>query len=52
METNEKMTEANERINEGNKWKVLAEVMTEAAKEVCGLCEKGVQNPWTIGYED
>ena len=52
VKTNERMTEANERINEENKWKVLAEVMTEAAKEVCGSCEKGVQNPWTIGYED
>jgi hypothetical protein len=40
------------RINEGNKWEVLAEVMTEAAKEVCGVCEKGVQNPWTIGHGD
>jgi predicted transcriptional regulator len=52
VETNERLTEANERINEGNKWKVLAEVMTEAAKEVCGVCEMGVQSPWTIGYED
>ena len=33
-------------------WKVLSEVMTETAMEVCGRKERMVANPWTIGHEE
>ena len=45
-------------LNEGewdesvNEWKKVSEVMVRAAKEVCGVREKGVTNPWVIGHEE
>ena len=33
-------------------WKVMAEVMTEVARETCGNRTRRVANPWTRGRED
>ena len=33
-------------------WIDLTEVVTEAAKEMCGKTEKKVENPWMIGREE
>ena len=35
-----------------SEWKKVSEVMVRAAKDVCGVREKGVSNPWVIGHEE
>ena len=40
-----------ERVGAGE-WEKASEVMMRAAKEVCGVCEKRVTNPWAIGHEE
>ena len=51
--TNEKIVQCGPRERDcKNEWEVLAGVMTEAAKEVCGETGKAVANPWTIGHEE
>ena len=45
------MNECDEERNE-SEWKVVSEVMVRAAREVCGVREKGVSNPWVIGHEE
>ena len=42
-------SESNERMGE---WERVSEIMVRAAKEVCGVREKGVLNPWVIGHEE
>ena len=42
-------SESNERTGE---WERVSEVMVRAAKDVCGVREKGVVNPWVIGHEE
>ena len=45
-------------MNEGEwsenvgEWEKVSEVMVRAAKDVCGIREKGVLNPWVIGHEE
>ena len=38
--------------DESTNWKVMAEGMTEAARETCGNRTRKVANPWTRGRED
>ena len=33
-------------------WKMMSEVLTEAAEETCGRKTRQVANPWTIGHEE
>ena len=33
-------------------WEKMSEVMIRAAKDVCGMREKGIENPWVIGHEE
>ena len=33
-------------------WDDIAQVLTQAAKEVCGLQKRPAANPWTIGHEE
>ena len=46
--TRERMERAN--VDEW-RWEDMTEVLTEAAKEVCGETTIPVANPWTIGHE-
>ena len=41
-----------ERDQQQQTYEEMAEVMVGAAKEVCGVARKTVENPWTIGHED
>ena len=37
---------------DGTNWKMMSEVLTEAAEETCGKKTRQVANPWTIGHEE
>ena len=51
--TEEKMRQRRAEItDESTNWKVMAEVMTEAARETCGNRTRKVANPWTRGRQD
>ena len=39
-------------LGEMTGWESFAEVVVEGAKEVCGVREKGVENPWMVGKEE
>ena len=39
-------------LGEMSGWPKFAEVVVEGAKEVCGVREKKVENPWMIGREE
>ena len=44
-------SEWDERVGVGE-WEKASGVMMRAAKEVCGVCEKRVINPWVVGHEE
>lgn len=37
---------------DGTNWDTLTDVMVESAKEVCGVRERRIENPWMIGREE
>ena len=55
-EFREKMRELREQEEtmeeEQEEWKRLSKVMRRAAEETCGIEERTVQNPWTVGHEE
>ena len=50
LKTSELMRDE-ERGEREEEWKRLSNVMTEAAKDVCGVVTREVANPWVIGHE-
>ena len=50
LKTSELMRDEERGEREGE-WKRLSDVMTEAAKDVCGVVTREVVNPWVIGHE-
>ena len=50
LKTSELMRDEESGEREGE-WKRLSKVMTEAAKDVCGVVTREVCNPWVIGHE-
>ena len=55
-EFKEKMRELREeeetREGEEGEWKRLTGIMMKAAEEACGVEERRIQNPWTVGHEE
>ena len=52
-ELREKWDMIGDQIREdGTNWKMVSEVLTEAAEETCGKKTRQVANPWTIGHEE
>ena len=41
-----------ERRREEGRWEKVAEVMRESAREVCGMRERRIENPWMVGHEN
>ena len=37
---------------EEGEWKSLSRIMLRAAEEACGVEERRIQNPWTVGHEE
>ena len=46
--SNDNNTEQTDRTE----WKELTDLLTKAAKDVCGIETKSVQNPWMVGKDD
>ena len=55
-EYREKMRELREEEEtmerEEDEWKRLSGLMLKAAEEACGVEERRIQNPWTVGHEE
>ena len=45
-------TRREQRSEDGTNWKMLSEILTEAAEETCGKKTRQVANPWTVGHEE
>ena len=51
---NEILEERQDRVqnNDSTQWDEISEVVMKAAKEVCGLMEKRIENPWMVDKDE